>query len=139
MNNVNHIFVDTNVLIGTFRNNAEDKYCLQYLFSLQGKRLFISSLSVAQLVSVFQKTKTNAELKKIVASLLAKFNIISFSDKDIVHSLEINRKDMEDNIQYVISQKFNCFYFVTNNRRDYVYFNTINVLKPLNIRTINRD
>ena len=139
MNNVNHIFVDTNVLVGAFRNNFPDKYCLQYLLSLCGKRLFISSLSVAQLVSVFQKTNTNAEIKKMVRYLLAKFNVISFTDKDITHSLEIERKDMEDNIQYIISQKFNCFYFITNNRRDYVYFNTINVLKPLNVRVINRD
>jgi predicted nucleic acid-binding protein len=139
MNNVNHIFVDTNVLVGAFRNNSVDKYCLQYLLSLRGKRLFISSLSVAQLVSVFQKISTNAEIKKMVKYLLAKFNVISFSNQDITRSLEIERQDMEDNIQYVISQKFNCFYFITNNRRDYVYFNTINVLKPLNIRTINRD
>jgi predicted nucleic acid-binding protein len=139
MNNVNHIFVDTNVLIGAFRNHTPDKYCLQYLLSLRGKRLFISSLSVAQLVSIFQKMYTNADIKKMVKYLLAKFNIISFTDNDIARSLEIERKDMEDNIQYIISQKVNCFYFITNNRRDYVYFNTINVLKPLHIRTINRD
>jgi len=48
----NHIFTDTNVLIGAYSDNQYDKRCLQYLFSLRGKRLYISSLGVAQLVSV---------------------------------------------------------------------------------------
>ena len=59
--NPNHIFVDTNVLIGAYSGDSRyqtDSDCLHYLYSIVGKRLYISTLSVAQLISVYQKRKT---------------------------------------------------------------------------------
>jgi hypothetical protein len=76
------------------------------------------------------------EIKNKVRYLLAKFTIITFSDKDIINSLTIDKADMEDNIQYVLSQKFNCFYFVTNNKKDYADFYHIKPVAPKNIRSI---
>ena len=35
--NMNHIFVDTNVLIGWWAGSDDDTRCLKYLFSLRGK------------------------------------------------------------------------------------------------------
>ena len=134
----NHIFVDTNVLIGFFINLKNDKSALNYLFELHGKRLFTSTLAVAQLVSVFQKKKTNAEIKKIIKSIQAKFEILSFVDSDITKAVAIEASDIEDNIQYVISSKKKCFYFVTNNTKDYTYFADIKVLDPKQIRAIPR-
>jgi predicted nucleic-acid-binding protein len=63
--NYNHIFVDTNVLVGGYSGDAryqKDEACLHYLYSLTGKKLYISSLSVAQLISMFQKKKKNDEI-----------------------------------------------------------------------------
>ena len=51
--NPNHIFVDTNVLIGAYSGDAKfqaDSDCLHCLCSVVGKRLYISTLSVAQLI-----------------------------------------------------------------------------------------
>ena len=62
--NPNHIFVDTNVLVGGYSNDVhfqKDKECLHYLCSLVGKRIYISSLSVAQLIAIYQKKKSNEE------------------------------------------------------------------------------
>jgi len=132
-----NIFVDTNVLIGAFSEKQQDKKCLDYLFSLKGKYLFISTLSVAQLVSVFQKRKTNKVIKDIVRSLIAKFTIIEFSETDIENSLNYDYSDMEDSIQYIISKKKKCAYFVTNNKKDYISFN-LNVLLPQQVRSINQ-
>ena len=132
-----NIFVDTNVIIGAYSDKQQDKKCLDYLFSLRGKYLFISALSIAQLVSVFQKRKTNKVIKEIVRSLIAKFTIIEFSKADIENSLNYDFSDMEDNIQYVISNKMKCAYFVTNNKKDYQSFN-LNVILPRQIRSINQ-
>ena len=139
MDNSNNIFIDTNVLIGAWSDIQTDKNCLQYLFSLKGKRLFISTLAVAQLVSVFQKKKTNAEIKKIVDYLLLKFTVISFTDKDIKNSIELKGSDIEDNIQYMISKKFHCSYFITNNKKDYNNFVDIEVILPNKVRLIEKD
>lgn len=136
--NGNHIFVDTNVLIGWWVGNQDDANCLKYLFSLRGKRLYTSALSMAQFVSVLQKTESNANIRKAVNSLVAKFNIISFTEKDLVESLEVANLDMEDNIQYIISSKARCFHFVTNNKKDYDKLSNINVVIPSKIRQINQ-
>lgn len=136
--NANHIFVDTNVLIGWWAGIKADADCLKYLFSLRGKRLYISSLSVAQFVALFQKTKPNTEIANAVKALLAKFNVIAFAEKDIVASLEISNRDMEDNIQYVLSSKAKCFHFVTNNKKDYNKLTNINVVIPSKVRQINQ-
>ncbi|GHT26626.1 hypothetical protein AGMMS4957_22080 [Bacteroidia bacterium] len=137
--NQNNIFVDTNVLIGAYAGKQSDLNCLNYLFSLTGKQLFASSLSIAQCVSVFQKRKTNAEIKTFVRNLLSKFTIISFEKNDIIESLDIDKADMEDNIQYVLSRKLKCFFFVTNNKKDYTDFLNIKTLNSPNIRLIKRN
>ncbi|GHT54059.1 hypothetical protein FACS189451_00960 [Bacteroidia bacterium] len=138
MKNRNHIFVDTNILIGAYSGHEIDRNCLQYLFSLTGKRLFISSLSIAQFVSVFQKSRVNADIKQAVNYYIGKFNVIDFSLKDISHALTFDIADVEDSIQYVISSKFSCFYFVTNNIKDYTKFMDLDVVNSLKIRKIRK-
>ncbi len=136
--NPNNIFVDTNVLIGYFSNKEADERAINYLFSLKGKKLFTSALSIAQIASVFQKKTTNRKLREIITRIQAKFIVIDFTGKDITKSLEFDNADIEDNMQYVISSKFKCFYFITNNKKDYNSFNTINPLTSKEIRTINQ-
>lgn len=135
--NKNHIFIDTNILVGAYSGKEADRQCLQYLFSLTGKTLFVSALSVSQFVSVMQKKYDNQQIREWVKYFLLKFNIVSFQREDIEKSLLYENTDMEDNIQYVLGQKTKCFYFVTNNTRDYKFIN-ISALKPLEVRTIKR-
>ena len=137
--NPNHIFVDTNVLIGGYSGDAKfqkDDDCLRYLFSLTGKRLYISSLSVAQLISVYQKKKSNEEIIKVVRELQHRFNIIDFTAKDIDAALKETGADIEDNVQFVLAKKQRCYIVVTNNYKDYRFLQGIEVLRPAKIRKI---
>ena len=139
--NPNHIFVDTNVLIGAYSGDAryqKDAACLHYLFSLVGKRLFISSLSVAQLISVYQKKKTNDEIISTVRELQHRFNIIDFTAKDVDAALKETGADIEDNVQYVIAKKQKCRILVTNNIKDYRLLMGVEAIKPSKIRIISR-
>ena len=95
----NRIFIDTNVLIGAWAGEQNDIQCLHYLFSLKGKRLYSSTLSIAQFVSVFQKRKTNDEIRRKVKYLQTKLNLISFTEKDIDKAIDEVSPDLEDNIQ----------------------------------------
>ena len=139
--NTNNIFVDTNVLIGAIKNLQDDDKCLKYLFSLTGKKLFVSSLSIAQIVSVLQKykVKTDSQIREIISNYLTKFHIIPFSEKDIEKALLIENRDMEDNIQFVLSAQKHCYYFVTNNKKDYVDFSNIKVIKSKEHRIIKKN
>ena len=137
--NPNHIFVDTNVLVGGYNGDAKyqkDDDCLRYLFSLTGKRLYISSLSVAQLISVYQKKKSNEEITHVVRDLQHRFNIIDFTAKDIDTALKETGADIEENVQFVLAKKQKCYIVVTNNYKDYRFLQGIEVLRPAKIRKI---
>ena len=136
--NENHIFVDTNVLNGYYLNITADVECLRYLFSLKGKKLFISSLTIGQFVAFFQKRLTNDKVKENIRYLSTKFTIVEFGERDINKSLLFPYSDMEDTIQYVIGTKMKCFYFVTNDK-GFSAFKNIKALKPSQIRNIEKN
>ena len=144
--NYNHIFVDTKVLVGGYSGDARfknDEACLHYLYSLTGKRLYISSLSVAQLISMFQKKKKNDEIVRIVRDLQHRFNVIDFAALDIDAALVETGGDIEEDdgehqssVQYVLARKQKCSIIVTNNYKDYRLFYNISVAKPDEVRSI---
>ncbi|MBQ6729938.1 MAG: PIN domain-containing protein [Bacteroidales bacterium] len=134
----NHIFVDTNVLIGAWAGRQADENCLRYLFSLKGKKLYTSTLSIAQFVSVFQKTRGNDEIRAQVKYLQTKFNLVGVVEKDIDSALSETAADIEDSIQYALSRKVKCLHFVTNNIKDYTDFFMLNVLRPQQVRQIDQ-
>ena len=135
--NKNHIFVDTNVLNGFYLNRTADVECLRYLFSLKGKRLFISSLSIGQFVAFFERRFSNDKVKDAIRYIFTKFTVIEFGEQDIQKSLLYNYGDMEDTIQYVIGTKLKCFYFVTNDKQFSAFWN-IKALKSSEIRNIKK-
>lgn len=139
--NLNRIFVDTNVLVGGYSGDVrfqKDADCLHYLYSLTGKRLYVSSLSVAQLISVYQKKKKNDEVVRIVRDLQHRFNIVDFTNRDIDAALIENGGDIEDNVQYVLARKQKCSVIITNNFKDYRLFFNLRVIKPERVRTISQ-
>ncbi|MCI6324415.1 MAG: PIN domain-containing protein [Bacteroidales bacterium] len=136
--NSNNIFIDTNILIGAAVGRVEDRACLHYLYSLEGKNLFISALSIAQLVATIQKKISTAELKQIVKEYLHRFQIVAFTEADIIEALERSETDLEDNIQYVIGTKVKCKYFITNNLKDFRRYLAISVKAPKDVRSIKR-
>jgi predicted nucleic-acid-binding protein len=137
ISNPNHIFVDTNVLNGFYLERTTDVECLKYLFSLKGKKLFISALSIGQLVAFFHRKFANDKMKEIIRYLFTKFTIIEFNEHDIQKTLLYDYSDMEDTIQYVIGTKMKCFYFITNDKHFNTFLN-ISVLKPSEIRKIKK-
>lgn len=134
-NNKDNIFVDTNVLIGAFAGFEKDAKCLDYLFSSKiqkkKKRLYVSSLSIAQFVATFQRKKVpDEQIRKHVKYYQTKFNVIEFTEKDIDEALKFKIVDMEDSIQFMLGMKVKCLYYVTNNVKDYKDIDNIILVKP---------
>ena len=139
--NPNHIFVDTNVIIGAYCGDGKhkaDEDCMHYLYSLNGKRLFVSALSVAQLIALFQKKRTNDEIVNIVRQIQHRFTIIGFTGNDINEALLETGADIEDNVQYVIAKKQKCRILITNNVKDYRLLMGVEAIKPSKVRIISR-
>ena len=140
--NKNNIFVDTNVLIGAFapgkRFQAEKK-CWEYISKLAGKRIYVSSLSVAQFASLFQKRKAEKEdVMRDVRHILAKANVAEFSEKDIEKSLNTDGRDLEDNMQLAIACKVKCGIIITQNKKDYPNYLDIDIVSAEEYRSIDQ-
>lgn len=140
--NPNHIFVDTNVLIGAYSGMSKfsaDAKSVHLLSSMVGKRVFVSSLSVAQLVSSFQKKKMNKQMVVgIVNRIRQKFEVVGFVESDIDNAMKDKGDDLEDNIQHVIARKMHCQVFVTNNRKDYRCYQDIFAVSPSEVQSLPR-
>ena len=140
--NQNHIFIDTNIIIGAYLKNKkyeDEKRCWDYLTSLVGKKIYVSSLSIAQFVSMFQHHKINKMLiRDHVRNILTKVNIIDFTKDDIKRSLLVKENDLEDNIQYVLANKLKCGIFFTQNTKDYNTYINIAVYTAKEHRTIKQ-
>jgi predicted nucleic acid-binding protein len=144
-NNENHIFVDTNCLIsyladkyGLRKNKSEENImALRFLFGLNGKKLYISSLSIAQLTATLQKKIGANNMMEEVSQLIHRFNIVEFNENDIKAALNNQlAQDIEDLYQYEMSQKVKCFYVMTNNLRDFSSFANIVAFSPKKVRKI---
>lgn len=148
-NNKKHVFIDANVLIDAveylhFFDQLDNKApatnatkALDFLYRKVGLRLYISSVSILQLISHFQKRNrrlSNADIRNSIQSFIEKCTLIDLRENDILAGITLENKDLEDNIQYKLSQKVKCFYIVTNNYKDFKEFANVDIVKPDKVR-----
>ena len=144
-NNENHIFVDTNCLISYLadkynlrKNSNEDNIkALHFLLGMNGKKLYISSLSIAQVTATLQKKIGTDNMVKEISQLVHRFNIVEFNENDIKAAINCElARDIEDLYQYEMSQKVKCFYVMTNNLSDFSSLANIVAFSPAKVRKI---
>lgn len=138
-NKERRIFIDTNVLIGYFRGQKQDVTAMEHLFRLRDYECYTSVLAIAQTISTCQGSKKakmdKSKIMSFIKLLSHRVHFIGFTDKDIDSAFDMPGNDVEDNIQYVIGSKLQCYYYVTHNIKDYK-FNNISPVLPGNARTI---
>lgn len=139
-NRERRIFIDTNVLVGYYRNQKRDVAALKYILKLKDYECYTSALAIAQTISTCQGKRKSKISKDIIIAfikpLIAKIKVIGYIDKDIEAAFDLPSNDLEDNIQYIIGSKLGCYYYITNNIKDYK-FNNISPVLPQNVRTIS--
>jgi len=131
---ITRIYVDTNVLINYCTGQDADKTALKYVFSKRRKELlFTSSLAIVQVITKLQSDNKQYSRKAYsrettitkLNEILPKFTIIDLSFSDIKAGFNLLNNDIEDSVHYVLSQKMKCDAILTNNRKDFVYFQYI--------------
>lgn len=128
-------FVEKYHLLKT--NSTENTDALRFLGGLNGKKLYISSLSVAQITAKLQKQLGAEAMIKEIATFVHKYNIIEFNEQDIKQAISATlAKDIEDLYQYEMSQKVKCFYIMTNNIKDFSSLANIVAFTPKKVRKI---
>lgn len=133
------IYIDTNVLVGSFRKIKADSEALKYLFQLKDNELYTSALAISQTISTLQGKRKSVEYRRQIVDyinvLLHKISVIGFVEPDIKKAMAMENVDIEDNIQFVLGSKERCFIYVTNNVKDFKY-NSVYAVKPEKVRSI---
>jgi len=139
----NKVYIDTNVLINYCTGVKDDVKALNYIFSKKRKEvLFSSSLSAVQLISCLQtKRKTrgimskNAVIEKL-NKFMPKFTFISLNIEDVVSAYNNNGDDLEDCVQFQLSQKMKCGIIVTNDLNGFSDMPIVRVSPKMGLSTI---
>ena len=142
------IFIDTNVLIGAacFRKGIlrddSDFKAMNYIARRNDVVLYTSSFSVPQLAATLSNTRRNGkksftddEIMAEINGILSKLNIADFGKRDIQKSIGNYKskqltKDLEDQLQFDLSQKVGCNFIMTNNLKDFRGFTNVYVFPP---------
>lgn len=145
-NNENHIFIDTNCLISSICERygiyslagKENTNALHYLLAMNGKKLYVSSLSIAQMTAKLQTRLNKDVLIEEIRQVLHRFNVVEFNRKDIEDALNSPyAKDIEDLYQYKMSEKAKCLYIMTNNTKDFATLLNVIPFEPKQVRMMN--
>jgi predicted nucleic acid-binding protein len=120
------------VLINYCTGQSADVSALNYVFTRKRREvLFTSSLSIVQTIAKLQAGSKQYNRKgysrKITIEklngLLHKFTVLDLTLSDIKAGFNFLNSDMEDSVHFVLSQKAKCDAILTNNRKDFVFFN----------------
>ena len=133
---IRRIYVDTNVLINYCTGQSNDVNALRYVFSKRRKEvLFTSSLAIVQTITKLQSGSKQYNRKSYsremtiekLNEILSKFTVLNLSLLDIKEGFKYLNNDIEDSVHFVLSQKMKCDAILTNNKKDFVFFDVITI------------
>jgi predicted nucleic acid-binding protein len=126
------VFVDTDLILdllakrGVFYDPAAKLFSLADLGKI---RIFVSSLSFANLHYILSKEFNANNSRKLLLKFKTLVTVLPVSDKTIELSLTSDFKDFEDGIQYFTATENSIKMILTRNLRDFKHA-TIPVMTP---------
>lgn len=117
-----HIFVDTNIVIDLLAKRVPFYKEAQDLFTLSDKKevqLHISSLTFANAYYAIVRHYKYVDAKKYLAKFKILVNILSLEDKAIELALASEFNDFEDGLQYFVAMDNNADVIITRNKKDF--------------------
>jgi predicted nucleic acid-binding protein len=116
------IFVDTDIILDLLSKRVPFYMPSAMLFSLADKghiKLFVSSLSFANLNYVLSRQYNASQARKLLLKFKTLVTVLAVNDKIIDLALSSDFKDFEDGIQYFIAIENNLKTFLTRNLKDF--------------------
>jgi predicted nucleic acid-binding protein len=119
-----HLFVDTNIVLDLLAQRAEFFQEAQELFTradLNKVELTISALTFANTHYILSKHLKLEETRKILNKFKVLVNVAPVDDKIIELALASDFKDFEDAIQYYSALESKAQLIITRNKKDFKY------------------
>lgn len=126
------VFVDTDVCIDLLSGRKPFNKTAEILFSLAdiGKiKIYVSSLSFANIDYVLRSQYSTAHSRQIVAKFKTLVNVLAVDSKTIDLAIASDFNDFEDAIQYSCAIEHSLITIITRNIKDYKKA-TIKVVTP---------
>lgn len=80
---------------------------------------FISNTSVTDIYYICRKHAGKEKSRSFISDILDTFNLADIDESGFREALNSDIDDFEDAVQYIISQKVNCTFFITRNKIDF--------------------
>lgn len=125
------IFLDTNILIDVMLKRDDYVSAAKVLALSSDPRytLYVSVLTMANIVYILRKEWKGDRLYDMLARLSAVLNICSITESDYSQAMILRAKDFEDALQYYSALSAQCDVIVTRNTKDF-YFSELTVSTP---------
>ena len=125
------IFLDTNVLIDVIlkRDDYVSAAKVMALFVDSRYKLYVSVLTMANIVYILRKEWKGDRLYDMLAHLSDILTVCSITDSDYNQALMLRAKDFEDALQYFAAWLAAADCIITRNKKDFS-FSDIPVLTP---------
>lgn len=117
-----HVFVDTNIIIDLLAKREPFYKDAQDLFTLSDKKeiqLYISSLSFANAYYSIVKHHKDVDAKKFLTKFKVLVTVLPLDDKAIELALTSDFNDFEDGLQYFIALDNEADCIITRNKKDF--------------------
>lgn len=126
------VFVDTDVCIDLLSGRQPFNNMAEILFSLADLgqiKIYVSSISFANIDYVLRSQYSTTHSRKIIANFKTIVNVLSVDNKTIDLAIASDFNDFEDAIQYCCAIENNLNTIITRNTKDYKK-STIKVVTP---------
>ena len=125
------VFLDTNVVLDLILER-EYKHEVAQIFAMCEQSLivlYVSFLTIANLAYIVRKSRTQRQLRTIIADLKLFVNVLPMTDEQLCCALLVDGRDFEDILQYECAKAFGCDVIVSRNKKDFS-FSELQVLTP---------
>ena len=116
------VFLDTNIILDLLGKRVPFYDTAATLFSFGDRKvlkLYISSLTFANIHYILSKQKGSNKTKEILRKFKVLVTVLPVDDKIIELALNSNMKDFEDAIQYFCAIEQNLKVIITRNKKDF--------------------
>lgn len=125
-------FLDTNVILDAFLPDRPSAEASRQILAIGNEtdRLYLSSLSMANLDYVLRKNLGRERAIGILDALFKRYYILPVNDMNVYEALHSDCPDFEDSLQSSCADYGNCDCIVTNNTRHFKTFAPLPVFTP---------
>jgi len=116
------VLVDTNVVLDILLNRVPFYDSSAYVEVLAEAKIITGYISASAITDIFfiaKGTLGKKSTKEALKNLLSVFKPATVTDNHIYQALNLDWKDFEDSVQYVVGEGFSADYIITRNIDDY--------------------